>query len=751
MDRLIPAFNQIRDALASVQLELGAELPQIAVVGGQSVGKSSVLESLVGRGFLPTGVNVVTRRPLVLRLVHTPTGATHGVPDEWGEFGHLPGQRFSSFDEIRAEIAHDTDRVCGQQQAVSSEPIVLQILSPHVIDLTLVDLPGIARVPVGDQPQDIEWQLRQLILKHVAPPSCLILAVVAGNADLATADALAIAREVDPEGQRTIGVITKLDLTDSGCDLLGILEGRVYSLRQGFVGVVCRSFQGVKSGQAIKDQLQAEELFFRSHRSLRSVAGRCGIAFLSKRLNRILMDHLCGVLPDVKAKVLRLIHEHEAELHSYGEPVTGRPLSEQGALLLSLFTKFAGRFTDAIEGKLAGQLGGGPGLRGQLMGRARIDFIFRDIFTRTVRDSDTFSGLSDDEIRVAIRNATGPKATLFVPEAAFELLVRKQITKLLPPCLQCAELVFEELQRVLRLSEVPEFQRFVNLREKVLAVVRDLLRHCLEPTTQMVRDLIDVELAYVNTSHPEFVGGAGALRLGGTGAYAPGAAGDAAAGGAGRSPVVPTEPVARAHGTTPLAGGRQRGGAEAALSELPPSGGFFSALGIFRPQRGGLFSLGTPGASEVQPNGRTGSAALVGGLSGTPTSPQTGPRDICASSLRLPHVPQCIMPASAAPTQRERVEVYIIKMLLENYLAIVKKNIVDAVPKTVMHFMVNQLKDVIQRECVARLYKEEAFSSLLQEAPDVQGRRSRCSERLQALNRVIEVTEQLRDYSADVL
>jgi dynamin 1-like protein len=110
-------------------------------------------------------------------------------------------------------------------------------------------------------------------------------------------------------------------------------------------------------------------------------------------------------------------------------------------------------------------------------------------------------------------------------------------------------------------------------------------------------------------------------------------------------------------------------------------------------------------------------------------------------------VPAAIMPAQVPPTNRERVEVDIIKNLLSNYVGIVKKNIADSVPKVVMFFMVNNVKDAIQRECVTRLYKEELFDSLLEEAKDVAGRRKRCHERLQALYRVIEVFEKVRDMS----
>eukprot|EP00274_Cyanoptyche_gloeocystis_P005872 CAMPEP_0196662332 /NCGR_PEP_ID=MMETSP1086-20130531/48255_1 /TAXON_ID=77921 /ORGANISM="Cyanoptyche gloeocystis , Strain SAG4.97" /LENGTH=88 /DNA_ID=CAMNT_0041997663 /DNA_START=22 /DNA_END=285 /DNA_ORIENTATION=- len=88
MDKLIPLINTLQDAFNNVGLTF-IDLPQIAVVGSQSSGKSSVLENVVGLDFLPRGSGIVTRRPLVLQLVNKPPGT-----QDWGEFLHLPGQKF---------------------------------------------------------------------------------------------------------------------------------------------------------------------------------------------------------------------------------------------------------------------------------------------------------------------------------------------------------------------------------------------------------------------------------------------------------------------------------------------------------------------------------------------------------------------------------------------------------------------------------------------------------------------------------
>jgi len=132
--------------------------------------------------------------------------------DEWGEFLHLPGEKFYDFHKIRDEIVRDTEVKTGRNAGISPQPINLRIYSPNVLTLTLVDLPGLTKVPVGDQPRDIEKQIRDMLMKYISKPACIILAVTAANTDLANSNRSRMAREVDPEGTRTIGVLTKVDL-----------------------------------------------------------------------------------------------------------------------------------------------------------------------------------------------------------------------------------------------------------------------------------------------------------------------------------------------------------------------------------------------------------------------------------------------------------------------------------------------------------------------------------------------------------
>ena len=494
MEKLIPVINKLQDVFNTVGRE-SIQLPQIAVIGTQSTGKSSVLENVVGRDFLPRGSGIVTRRPLVLQLVHiAPEQA--GESWGWGKFLHTGDRRFDDFSQIRDEIASETDKVAGVNKGISSDPIRLRIFSPHVLNLTLIDLPGITRVPVGDQPEDIETQIRKMVLEYISNPNCIVLAVHAANTDLATSEALKLAREVDPNGNRTLAVCTKLDLMDLGTDATDLLMGKIIPVKLGIIGVVNRSQQDITKNKSIEDALHDEQLFLRKFYP--TLAGRNGTPYLARTLNKLLMQHIRDTLPVLRHDISSKLSIYESQLQSLGEPVENK-----GSALLQVLTKFSTSYCHKIEGTARDIE------TNQLSGGARICYIFHNTFAEALTTIEPLEGLKRSDILHAISNAMGPRPALFVSEMAFELLVKRQIRLLLQPSLQCVELVYEELQRIIQycLSHIRDFQRFPTLRDRMNNVVMGLLRQRLPVTNQMVDSLISIELSYINTNHPDFVGG----------------------------------------------------------------------------------------------------------------------------------------------------------------------------------------------------------------------------------------------------
>uniref|UniRef100_A0A915BHT0 dynamin GTPase n=1 Tax=Parascaris univalens TaxID=6257 RepID=A0A915BHT0_PARUN len=504
MESLIPVINKLQDVFTAIGTrEAEIQLPQIVVVGSQSAGKSSVIEGIVGRDFLPRGVGIVTRRPLILQLINvslddketrkTPQGAEIKW-DEWAQFDHSKDKLFSDFEEVRKEIENETERLTGSNKGISAIAINLKIYSPNVVNLTLIDLPGMTKVPVGDQPSDIEIQIRDMIQSYISNPNSIILAVTPANQDFATSEPLKIAREVDPDGCRTLAVLTKLDLMDHGTDAMEVLLGRVVPVKLGIIGVVNRSQADIMKKKCIADCLRDEQSFLQ--RKYPMLAARNGIPYLAKTLNRLLMHHIRECLPQLKVRVNVMMAQCQALLSSYGEPV-----QDHGRTLLQIINRFATAYTDTIDGTSKNIE------TSELCGGARICYIFHETFGRVLESIDPLGDLTQLDILTAIRNATGPRPTLFVPETSFELLVKRQIRRLEEPSLRCVELVHEELQRIVQhcgLHTQQQMQRFPRLYDKINEVVSSVLKSRLKPTNEIVENLVAIELAYINTKHPEF-------------------------------------------------------------------------------------------------------------------------------------------------------------------------------------------------------------------------------------------------------
>lgn len=384
--------------------------------------------------------------------------------------------------------------MAGSNKGICPEPINLKIFSSRVVNLTLVDLPGITKVPVGDQPVDIEAQIKDLLVLYIENPNSIILAVTAANTDMATSEALKLAKDVDPDGRRTLAVLTKLDLMDAGTDAIEILCGRVIPVKLGIIGVVNRSQQDIMDNKVIDEQLKDEAAFLQ--RKYPTLATRNGTHYLAKTLNRLLMHHIRDCLPDLKTRVNVMVSQFQSLLNSYGEDVT-----DKSQTLLQIITKFASSYCQTIEGTARNIE------TTELCGGARICYIFHETFGRVLDSIHPLAGLSKMDILTAIRNATGPRPALFVPEVSFELLVKRQIRRLEEPSLRCVELIHEEMQRIIQHcgTEVQqEMLRFPKLHEKIVDVVTQLLRRRLPTTNAMVENLVAIELAYINTKHPDF-------------------------------------------------------------------------------------------------------------------------------------------------------------------------------------------------------------------------------------------------------
>ncbi|CAG7946337.1 unnamed protein product [Penicillium nalgiovense] len=678
---LISLVNKLQDVFSTVGVQNPIDLPQIAVVGSQSSGKSSVLENIVGRDFLPRGSGIVTRRPLILQLINkTPT--TNGEAklettdsesnvNEYGEFLHLPGEKFFDFNKIRDEIVRETETKVGKNAGISPSPINLRIYSPNVLTLTLVDLPGLTKVPVGDQPKDIERQIRDMVLKYISKPNAIILAVTSANQDLANSDGLKLAREVDPEGQRTIGVLSKVDLMDEGTDVVDILAGRIIPLRLGYVPVVNRGQRDIENKKLIAYALENEKNFFENHKAYRNKASYCGTPYLARKLNLILMMHIKQTLPDIKARISASLQKYTAELAQLGDSMLGNSAN----IILNIITEFSNEYRTVLEGnnqELSSI---------ELSGGARISFVFHELYSNGVKAVDPFDIVKDIDIRTILYNSSGSSPALFVGTTAFELIVKQQIKRLEEPSLKCISLVYDELVRILsQLLTKQLFRRYPMLKEKFHAVVISFFKKCLEPTNKLVKDLINMESTYVNTGHPDFLNG---------------------------------------HRAMTLVNERQ---AAAKPTQVDPKTGK-----PLLPARAQSPSLDTTGEA-------TNNSGFFGSFWASKNK----------KKMALMEAPPPTLKASASLSEREATEVEVIKLLITSYFNIVKRTMIDMVPKAVMYTLVQFTKDEMQRELLENMYRTNELDELLKESDYTTRRRKECQQMVESLGRASEIVSQVQ-------
>uniref|UniRef100_A0A9J7XI66 Uncharacterized protein n=2 Tax=Cyprinus carpio TaxID=7962 RepID=A0A9J7XI66_CYPCA len=326
-EKVRPCIDLV-DSLRSLGVEKDLNLPAIAVIGDQSSGKSSVLEALSGVA-LPRGTGIVTRCPLELKLKKiTKDNNWRGVLS-YKKLKEEKEKILKDPAEIENAVLHAQTVLAGKGEGISHDMITLEIQSSDVPDLTLIDLPGIARVATGNQPLDIEEQIKDLIEKFIKRQETISLVVVPANIDIATTEALRMASKVDPTGQRTLGILTKPDLVDKGMEEMVVrtVNNQVIQLKKGYMIVKCRGQQDINDKLNLVQALEKEKEFFKGNSHFRALLedGKATIPLLAERLTKELVEHIAKTLPQVQKQLEMKLEKTSKDLKMLGD---GVPLDE---------------------------------------------------------------------------------------------------------------------------------------------------------------------------------------------------------------------------------------------------------------------------------------------------------------------------------------------------------------------------------------------------------------------------------------
>jgi len=497
MKVLVPIINKLRDAFVMMK-DSPIDLPRIAVVGSQSAGKSSVLENIVGRSFLPRGSGIVTRCPCEIRM--------HALPEGQPPYALVASAqdsttRYDDFEAVRVKIEQETHRVCGPR-GLSTAPILLDIYSPDVVDLTLVDLPGAVRIAAEGQDPRIVAQIRDMILDYIKRENVIILAVNAANTDLANSDAIAFSRLVDPRGERTLAVLTKLDLMDEGTDARGILtmeDPNAPKLKLGYVGVVNRSQKDISDCRSLVEARAKEASYFANHAAYRTL-DHTGTHHLVQRCSQLLVQAIQRELPSIDAKVKELIARKEEELLALPEttPETMRIHYQE------IVRQFESNFSGMLEGSIRLD-------DTQLHGGARIANLFEynfqnSIMSLQVQGLESMDDSTTNRIRTMIKNRQGLSGGLYVPNDAFHTLVKEQVGLTEGPCLECARDVLSEMQKVQRnaTEKVALLQSFPRARAALIKQCNEILQLQHTECVKYLKTHVRMNQLRISYEHPDF-------------------------------------------------------------------------------------------------------------------------------------------------------------------------------------------------------------------------------------------------------
>lgn len=489
-------------------------VPKLAVIGCQSSGKSSILNSILGMDILPTGTNMVTRTPLQLELIQSikDIKAVFGeyINGEWTQIKVISIQYPEPSEEQRKDILSMinsiTQEYAGQEMNVSNKPIYLKIYSPNITNLTLIDLPGLTMVACTDrgQPKDIKERIRNLLLEYINDTETIIMAIMPARTDIEADIALDLIKECDPTGKRTVGILTKIDLMNEGTDISSYLENKVskdLQLQLGYYGIKNRN-KIEMSQMNVLEGIKAEQEYFNTHHiySNTKYKDNLGINSLCKHLSVILVKSIKKNLPLILEKSNHELIEYQSELESLG-----KPLPKDDSLKLAYIHKTISKITRNYISILDD--------RGKNINTGReIKNCFNE-FREKLDSLDPFCKKKcvDSYISNAISNCEGnhmsfPSPPVEVLEQLFKDKHKRPIYLCYEHSYKCIQNIISHLQELIDIILKEHYiNRFPNFHKLITnTFINDILLPNLSDITIIIDEEIKCQENYIWTDEKQF-------------------------------------------------------------------------------------------------------------------------------------------------------------------------------------------------------------------------------------------------------
>ncbi|GLJ11699.1 hypothetical protein SUGI_0174950 [Cryptomeria japonica] len=473
-EKIRPLLDAVDNLRKLDIMKEGIQLPSIVVVGDQSSGKSSVLESLAAIK-LPRGIGICTRVPLVVRLQSCSDQSEAQISIEYSGNAEIIQER-----DITAKIDAATKAIAGDGKGISNTPITLHITKVGAPDLTMVDLPGITRVPVAGQPGDIYEQIRDIIMEYISPKESIILNVLAANVDFPTCESIKLSQSVDPEGERTLAVVTKSDKATE--DLFEKVTMDAVNIRLGYVCV--RNGVGNESNAKAREK---EKQLFDSHSLLKKIdKSMVGIPVLAQKLMQIQAMIINTSLPEICSKIDTTLGKRQAELNSLPQHLCNP--READKVFMRLLKEIKESLNKIVILGDFEQFEEDPYMRCT----ARLKDMF-DEFYRELCENDASRGRFLYKETQMLGEAKGVGLPNFPPRSVFLRLLQHKVEEVEERAERLASTVWDYLENIVNRVIDNYCHCYPQLRSRVQRAVQGLVVEKKQECTAHVKLMIEME------------------------------------------------------------------------------------------------------------------------------------------------------------------------------------------------------------------------------------------------------------------
>ncbi|GMY37778.1 dynamin-related protein 4C-like [Fagus crenata] len=486
-DRIRPLLDAV-DSLRDLKItEEDIQLPTIVVVGDQSSGKSSVLESLVAIN-LPRGLGICTRVPLIMRLHHQPLPQPELVLKFKG--------KVVKTDEVHVSeaIKRATDEIAGPFKGISDVPLTLEVRKNGVPDLTMIDLPGISRVPVHGQPDNIYDQIRKIIMEYITPEESIILNVLSATVDFTTCESIRMSKMVDKSRNRTLAVVTKSDMAPEG--LLEKVTADDVNIGLGYVCV--RNRIGDESYEVARVE---EAKLFETHPMLSKIdKSMVGVPVLAQKLVQIQEESIAKNLPEIVKSINEKLNLNVAELK--GMPKKMSSLSEK----ITVFMQIIGSAKESLRKiLLRGEFDEYPDEKKMHCTARLVELLdqYSDEL-HTNAESNPEKNFLMEEIMV-LKETKGIWLPNFLPRTAFLTVHQRKVNGISSIPTSFAKKVWNYVEEVVISVIMRHSDKYHQLQLPFRRAGQNLIAKMKEHSVDWVMEIVEMEKLTDYTCNPEYL------------------------------------------------------------------------------------------------------------------------------------------------------------------------------------------------------------------------------------------------------